>query len=99
MRKGTGGAAKLRHHTNAYGVITKKYPNNKDSSFYHPLEYYNIFESEYEKLCNNIINCQDKLFLISKLGSGLANKYNIYEYVIRERLFHLTLMFDNVQLL
>jgi hypothetical protein len=33
-RWGYGGAAKLRDHPNAIGFITKKFPDNRDSSFY-----------------------------------------------------------------
>ncbi|MFW6247319.1 MAG: hypothetical protein ACOC22_04075 [bacterium] len=39
LRKGYGGAAKLRDLPNTYGFITKKYPDNKDESFYTPDEY------------------------------------------------------------
>lgn len=99
IRKGTGGAAKFRHHDNTYGFITKKYPNNQDSSFYKIDEYISIFNDEFDKLSSFILEHSDKLFLISKLGSNLANKYYIYDYVIKYRLFHLTLFFNNVQLL
>jgi len=32
IHRGKGGAAKLRDEPNTYGFITKKYPNNIDSS-------------------------------------------------------------------
>lgn len=36
IRRGTGGAAKLRHHPQTYGFVTKKLPNNNDASFFTP---------------------------------------------------------------
>ena len=37
-RQGHGGAAKLRDHPHTIGFITKKFPDNNDSSFYKPEE-------------------------------------------------------------
>lgn len=82
LRKGLGGAAKLRHLPNTYGFITKKCPNNDDSSFYKPDEYRDIFLSEIVKLRVEIIQNPDKIYLISKLGAGLANRYLIWEGMI-----------------
>lgn len=83
IRKGTGGAAKLRHHPQTYGFITKKYPNNASDSFFNVPEYRQVFETELAKLVHNIIENPNKVFLISKLGGGLANKYRIFEEVIQ----------------
>lgn len=83
VRKGYGGAAKVRDCKNTYGFITKKYPNNVDSSFYRPDEYRPVFEEELSKLSNTIINLYPYTFLISPIGSGLANRYHIWEEVIR----------------
>lgn len=82
MRAGYGGAALLRDYDNAYGFITKKYPNNQDGSFYKPEEYQAVFDSEIEKLKKYIASSDYDHYLISKLGAGLANKYNIWEKVI-----------------
>lgn len=82
QRKGRGGAAKLRDEPNSYGFVTKKAPNNNSGSFYKPQEYQEKFDSELRKLIKEIEKNPDKTFLISKLGGGLANKYNIYEEVI-----------------
>lgn len=54
LRTGKGGAAKLRDEPNVYGFITKKFPNNQESSFYRPEEYQKVFEREIEKLINTI---------------------------------------------
>lgn len=86
LRKGTGGAAQLRYVLNTYGFITKKFPDNKDTSFYKPEEYLPIYTNEIEKLKNRIEQNPDLIYLISELGSGLANKYNIFEQIIKPRI-------------
>lgn len=83
LRRGTAGAAKLRHHKQSLGVITKKYPDNKDSSFYTPEEYRIIFEAEFGALKRRILAHPRKTYYISQLGSGLANRFNIWEEVIK----------------
>lgn len=98
IRKGKGGAAKLRDEPNTYGFITKKYPKNTKISFYKPKEYQNIFDKEIEKLKEVIINYHHNLFLISKLGSGLANRYCIFEQIIEPRLPELS-FYNNVKFL
>lgn len=83
LGKGYGGAAALRDELNAFGFTTKKAPNNIDSSFYRPGEYRQIFEQELESLIHFIETCPEKTFLISKIGSGLANRYKIWEKIIQ----------------
>lgn len=99
LRKGLGGAAKLRNEPNTYGFITKKYPNNKNMSFYKPEEYRPIFQSELIKFVDHITFNYDKLFLVSKLGSGLANKYGIYEFIIHPTFINLDKLHSNIQLI
>ncbi len=86
IHKGYGGAAIHRDMDNSYGFITKKLPNNNPTSFYKPLEYKPIFDGELSRLMDYIEANPDLTFLISRLGSGLANKYEIWEYVICEGL-------------
>ena len=50
------------------------------------------------KLINEIINNPDKIYLISQLGGGLANRYKIYEEVVRPGLVKL-LPYKNVKFL
>jgi hypothetical protein len=95
IRKGKGGAAVLRDEPNTYGFITKKYPNNQDSSFYRPDEYVELFYAELLKLAKEIEKNPERTYLISKLGGGLANKYKIYEEIIKPGLGKLALL-DNV---
>lgn len=85
-RSGKGGAAALRDHDRAYGFVTKKFPDNNESSFYKPEEYAPVFFGELDKLNSKIKNNQDKVFYISQLGSGLANKFRIWETLIRHNL-------------
>lgn len=86
LRQGYGGAAALRDHPQTYGFITKKYPDNHDTSFYKPDDYLSIFYDEMIKLREVISDEPFKTFYISQLGAGLANKYNIWENVIKNGL-------------
>lgn len=86
QRRGKGGAASLRDHPHAIGFITKKFPDNKDGSFYQPEEYSSVFFEELQKLEKLIKNNPTKIFYISKLGSGLANKYRIWDLLIHHNL-------------
>ncbi len=79
---GKGGAAKLRNEPNAIGFITKKFPSNDESSFYTLEQYTSVFEVEKWRLENIIKRNPNNWILISKLGSGLANRYKIFEYII-----------------
>lgn len=99
IRKGKGGAAKLRDEPNTYGFITKKYPNNNDSSFYRPDEYRDVFKDELLKFLNYVDNNYNKLFLVSKLGAGLANKYNIHDVVICPTFFQIDRLYHNICLI
>lgn len=83
-RTGHGGAAALRDHKNAYGFITKKSPDNRDSSFYRPDEYAEVYADEIIKLKDMIRVSPGKIWYISKLGAGLANKYFIFEEIIQK---------------
>ena len=82
-RKGHGGAAALRDHPQAYGFITKKAPNNSNSSFYKVENYLCIFMIELIKLRELIRETPFNTFYISQLGAGLANKYHIWEEIIK----------------
>jgi hypothetical protein len=96
IKQGYGGAAKLRDHPHAIGFITKKFPDNEDSSFYKPEEYYTVFFEELSKLETLISRHPTKTFYISKLGGGLANKYRIWEKLIKHNLVRKFRNFPNV---
>ncbi len=82
IRVGKGGAAMLRDEPNTYGFITKKLPDNHSSSFYKPEDYKTLFAAELADLEGVISTNTDKIYLISKLGAGLANRFNIWEEII-----------------
>lgn len=86
LRRGLGGAAKLRYHPQSYGFITKKLPSYTEDSFYTPEEYVIVYKQEIEKLLLRIQKEPTKHFLISKLGAGLANRHLIFEKVIEPRI-------------
>lgn len=95
-RRGYGGAAKLRDHPHAIGFITKKFPDNKDESFYKPEEYTSVFFEELEKLKKIIEKRPTKIFFISQLGGGLANKYFIWQKLVNHNLVRVLESYNNV---
>ncbi len=95
-RRGYGGAAQLRDHPHAFGFITKKFPDNRDTSFYHKEEYQEVFFEELYKLAKIVEKRPEKTFYISQLGGGLANRYLIWENLIKDNLVRTLSKFDNV---
>lgn len=95
-RVGYGGAAMLRDHPQAYGFITKKNPDNMDESFYRPESYAIDFLVYAVELQLFIEKNLDKTFYISQLGGGLANRYKIWEKVIKPGLIKHFSHYDNV---
>ncbi len=96
LRVGKKGQAICRGCSNAYGFITKKIPSSDKDSFYKPSQYEEIFKREIEKLKKKMQENKEKTFIIPKLGSGLANKYNIYDKVIKDRIKKELEEFNNV---
>ncbi|HNW88122.1 MAG TPA: hypothetical protein PKN48_00535 [Bacteroidales bacterium] len=96
LRIGYGGAAALRDNPQTYGFITKRKPNNTDDAYFKPSDYTKIFEIEMLALQNLVKHNPDKQFLISKIGSGLANRFNIWEKVIEGPLTKFIADNDNV---
>lgn len=99
LRKGKGGAAKLRDHPQAIGFITKKYPSRKDEAYYTIDDYWGTFQQESVKLIDAIERKKDKTFLVSKIGSGLANKHEIFDYYIKPFLESIEEKYKNVRVL
>ncbi len=95
-RVGYGGAAALRDHKQTYGFITKRNPDNMDESFYRPDNYRFDFNVYILELRLFIEKNSDKTFYISQLGGGLANRYKIWEQVIKPGLEKDLSHYDNV---
>jgi len=83
LHKGCKGAALFRNEPNVHGFITKRFPNNKPKSFFRPHEYEYVFKIELLSLEKLIKTMSRAIWLITPLGSGLANKYHIWEKVIK----------------
>ena len=81
-RVGKGGAAKLRDSPNAWGFITKRYPSYAETAYFNPDNYLLTFIEEQKRLIKLIEENKDKWILISKLGGGLGNKYQIFDIMI-----------------
>lgn len=81
-RRGTGGAAKLRHCKNTWGFVTKKSPDHEDRDYYKPSDYSRIFEEQMELLGVEVRINPDRLYLISKLGGGIADRFGIFDSII-----------------
>jgi hypothetical protein len=86
LGRGKKGAAIHRDEPNSYGFVTKKRPSYSNDAYYKPREYKDVFDKELSKLMRDIEACPHLTFLISRLGSGLANKYKIWEKVIEQGL-------------
>jgi hypothetical protein len=96
-RFGHGGAAALRDLPNTYGFITQKYPDSRPESHYKPEEYTHILNTETEFLRERILCNPDLTFMITKLGGGLANMFNIRPAIIEKlKEFEDTAKYPNV---
>ena len=82
LHLGLGGAAALRNVPNTYGFLTKRYPDSVDSSFYSIEDYIGVYNTEIARLKHAMKSLPNIIFLISKLGAGLANRYHIFEEII-----------------
>ena len=96
LHKGFKGAAMLSDEPNSFGFITKKYPRGDNDAFYHPSEYQYVYEREIEKLVKAIQDNPKKIYMISKLGAGLANRFRIFEKVIEPSIKVLLSKYSNV---
>jgi len=82
LHRGKRGAAVLRDEPNTYGFLTKKYPSLNKDAFFKPSEYELVYRREIRKLIYEIGRNSGKIYLISKLGAGLANKFRIFQKII-----------------
>ena len=99
LRQGHGGAAALRDEPNTYGFITKVAPTHRDEDYFRPTEYVQVYCSEMSRLIDEIRRRPGNTFLISKLGAGIANRYQIFETIIEPTIHHLLAPYSNVRFL
>jgi hypothetical protein len=83
IHRGYKGAAIFRDFPNALGFSTKKYPDYEADSYYRPSEYKPFFSRMLKKFEERIKSTPEKTYLITALGSGLANRYHIWEEVVQ----------------
>jgi len=95
-RQGMDGAAALRSSPKAIGFITKRAPGTKPSACFKAKEYIKPFFQQLDQLQGIIKNAPHQKFYISKIGSGAANKYYIWERIIRHNLVDALSECDNV---
>lgn len=95
LREGMGGAARLRYHKQAYGFITKKAPTHFDHDYYTPDDYLPVYEKEVKKLIEEV-STSNNIFFISPIGSGLANKFLIFDRIIAPTFKNLFSSYKNV---
>lgn len=84
--QGNLGGSALRFHPRAIGFVTKKPPGTKPSECFHVDEYTKPFFEQIKQLSNIIKGNPDKKYYISRLGGGAANKYNIWQLLIKHNL-------------
>jgi hypothetical protein len=90
------GSASLRSHPNSLGFITKKFSDTADGAFYRPEEYQAIFFEELDKLKTQVEKNPKLTYYISQLGSGEANRYKIWETLIKTNLLKTLEGYPNV---
>jgi hypothetical protein len=95
---GKKGAAIHRDEPNTFGFVTKKRPSYSLDAYFKPMEYKDVFDKELSRLMRRIEANPEQTFLISRLGSGLADRYLIWEKVIHDGLKILQ-KYDNVRFL
>ena len=88
------GIARIR-----YGFLTKKFPNNRNDSFYKPDEYRAIYQEEISKLKRLIESSPEKKFLIAKVGGRYANRFRIFNEVIEPQIKEDLKAYNNVTFL
>lgn len=76
IRKGLGGQAKeMRGEPNTVGIITKKYPSNKEGSFFTDSDYEQyrlILEKDIEEVIRRLNRGEYRALVIPPIGIGLA---------------------------
>lgn len=75
VRLGRSGQAVIRDEPNAFGIPTKKYSNNNETSFYTDLEYEKNVEkidAAIQHIKNNLHKFKGVMYPAAGLGTGLS---------------------------
>jgi hypothetical protein len=80
------GAAALRLHPRAIGFPVCKTPLNIKGACFKPEEYSKLFFDSLKQLLNHVKANPQRKFYITKLGSGIYNRYYIWETLIHHNL-------------
>lgn len=99
-REGLGGQARVaRKVQNAYGFITKKKASDNPEDYYKIREYKSVYKEELVLLKKEIEENNNKWFLIPTLGAGIANKYGIWQKIIRSDIRKQLKVYPNIYFL
>lgn len=96
QHQNTEETAALRHHPRAIGFVTKKAPSHIRGSIFTAEEYSKVFFKMLDQLTEHIVKNSSRTFYISALGHGKANKYRIWELIVRHNLEEALAELDNV---
>jgi hypothetical protein len=80
--KGDKGGAALRECGNVFGFVTKKFPSGDPRAFFTSSEYEPIYKMEIARLRLDATMHPESTYLISKVGSNMANRFHIWETII-----------------
>ena len=92
------GSASLRTHPRAIGFVTKKAPKNNQGAFFSCEEYAKVFFKMLRQLTDHIEKNPARKFYISQLGADEANKYRIWDLIVKHNLEEALEQYDNVVL-
>lgn len=86
QRQGNSGSSILRGHPRSIGFVTRKAPQGVSGCTFKPHEYISQFFGSLKQLEEHVGKNPARTFYISKLGAGKANKYYIWELIIKPNL-------------
>lgn len=95
-RQGNVSSAYLRGHPRAIGFVAQKGEDFALGFSFRPDEYKKVFFDQLKQLENIVRGNPKNKYYISKLGFGPANRYNIWELIVRHNLEEELDKFSNV---
>lgn len=83
-------------HPHAVGFCVRRIVEDINGCCFKPTEYASSFFNQLKQLGELIKNNSNKIFYVSKLGSGSSNKHRIWELLIKHNLISDLKNYDNV---